>query len=214
MKKRIAPSQEARPYVDLKAAFIEPPYFILNCGLFFSFVGLYFSFFYLPTYFISFLRSNADIGFYSLAILNAASVFGRIAPGLLADRIGCLNTTVPMSLIASILAFAWIGIHDGAGAIVFACIYGFSSGAILSLPPTIVARLTPNVNIMGTRMGFSFAFAGTGLLIGNPLAGALLELKHAVFWKAQLFSAMMLIAGTILFMCVRLLKGKEQGWKI
>jgi MFS family permease len=214
MKMRLASSKETRSKIDLKAAFLEPPYLVLNCGLFFSFVGLYFSFFYLPTYFISFLHSDADIGFYSLAILNAASVFGRITPGFLADRIGCLNTIVPMSLIASILAFVWIGIRNEAGAIVFACIYGFSSGAILALPPTIVAQLTPDVGIIGTRMGMSFAFAGTGLLIGNPIAGALLDLKHAVFWKAQLFSAIMLIAGTILFMCVRLIKWrKEGGWK-
>lgn len=214
MKMRLLPSKETQSHIDLKVAFLEPPYLVLNCGLFFSFVGLYFSFFYLPTYFISFLHSDADIGFYSLAILNAASVFGRIAPGLLADRIGCLNTIVPASLVSSILVFVWISIRNEAGAIVFACIYGFSSGAILSLPPTIVARLTPNVSIMGTRMGMSCAFAGTGLLIGNPIAGALLDLGHAVFWKAQFFSAIMLIAGTVLFLWVRLLKwSKEEGWK-
>jgi MFS family permease len=214
MKMRLPPSKETRSQTDLKAAFLEPPYLVLNCGLFFSFVGLYFSFFYLPTYFTSFLHSDVDIGFYSIAILNAASVFGRITPGLLADRIGCLNTIVPISLLASILAFVWIGVRNKAGAIVFACLYGFSSGAIVSLPPTIVARLTPNVSIMGTRMGMSFAFAGTGLLIGNPIAGALLDLEHAVFWKAQLFSAIMLIAGTIFFMWVRLLKWRKEEWKI
>jgi MFS family permease len=215
MKVRLSSSRETRSQVDLKAAFLETPYLLFNCGIFFSFVGLYFSFFYLPTYFTSFLHSDADIGFYSIAILNAASLFGRIAPGFVADHIGCLNTMVPISFIASILAFGWIGIRSQAGAIAFACLYGFSSGAIVSLPPTIVARLTPNMSIMGTRMGISFTFAGVGLLIGNPIAGNLLDLEHAVFWKAQLFSAVMLIAGTILFMWVRILKWrKEEGWKI
>jgi MFS family permease len=193
--------------------FRDPPYFILNCGLFFALMGLYFPFFYLPTYFISFLHSDSDIGFYSLAILNAASVFGRIMPGLLADRFGSLNAIVPISFITSILAFVWIAIRNEASAIVFACLYGYGSGAIVSLPPTIVARLTPNMSILGTRIGISFIFAGTGLLIGNPIAGALLDLEYAVFWKAQLFSAIMLTAAAIFFMWVRLLKQGE-GWKI
>lgn len=61
----------------------------------------------------------------------------------------------------------------------------------------------------------SFTFAGTGLLIGNPIAGALLDLEHAVFWKTQLFSAITLVVGTILFMWTRLLKGRMEGvWKI
>ncbi|KAJ5680021.1 hypothetical protein N7536_011160 [Penicillium majusculum] len=215
MKMRPSPSKETTSRIDIKAAFFETPYLIFNCRLFFSFVGLYFAFFYLPTYFTSFLHFDADIGFYSLAILNAASVFGRIVPGFLADHIGCLNTLIPISLIATILAFVWIGIRNEAGAIVFACIYGFSSGAIVSIPPTIVARLTPNVSIIGTRLGMSFTFAGTGLLIGNPIAGALLDLEHAVFWKAQLFSAITLVVGTILFMWTRLLKGRKEGvWKI
>jgi MFS family permease len=212
---RLAPSKVARSQINLEAAFLEAPYLVLNCGLLFTFVGLYFPFFYLPTYFTSFLQSDADIGVYSIAILNAASVFGRITTGLLADRIGCLNTIVPISIIASILAFAWIAIRNEAGTIVYACLYGFSSGAMVSLPPTIVARLTPNVGIIGTRLGMTFIFTGIGLLVGNPIAGALLDLEHAVFWKAQLLSAIMLVAGSLSFMWVRLLMGrKERGWKI
>jgi MFS family permease len=204
--------QQTRSPLSL-TTFRDPPYLILNCGFFFAFVGLYFPFFYLPTYFLTFLHSDADIGFYSLAILNAASVFGRIMPGLLADRFGSLNVIVPISFITSILAFIWIGVRNVAGAVVFASLYGYGSGAIVSLPPTIVARLTPDMSIMGTRIGISFVFAGTGLLIGNPIAGALLDLDHAVFWKAQLFSAIMLTAAAIFFMWVRLLIQVE-GWKI
>lgn len=64
-------------------------------------------------------------------------------------------------------------------------------------------------------MGMCFVFAGMGLLIGNPIAGALLDLERGVFWKAQLFSAMMVIAGTALFLVLRILKWKQgEGWKI
>jgi hypothetical protein len=58
-------------------------------------------------------------------------------------------------------------------------------------------------------MGMCFTFAGLGLLIGNPIAGALLDLESGVFWKAELFSAIMVTAGVVCFASLRLLKFKE-----
>lgn len=214
MKRLLPPPKQARSLFDL-GAFREPQFIVLCLGLFFSFVGLYFPFFYLPSFFSSSLHASSNISFYVIAILNASSVFGRITPGLLADHIGSLNTIIPISLIAAVLSFSWIGIHNEAGAIVFACIYGFASGAIVSLPPTIVASLSPSMAIVGTRMGMCFTFAGTGLLIGNPIAGALLDLEDAVFWKAQVFTAVMVVTGSAFFMVLRLMKWREGGsWKI
>lgn len=214
IKPRLPPPKQSRSLIDM-SAFKEPPFLLLCLGFFFSFAGLYFPFFYLPTYFTSFLHSDGDIAFYIIAILNAASVFGRIAPGILADHFGSLNTIIPISLIAAVLAFAWIVIRNEAGTIVFAILYGFASGAIVSLPATILARLTSNLSILGTRMGMSFTFAGLGLLIGNPIAGALLDIAGAVFWKGQLFSAVMVAVGTGSFCLLRILKWKQgEGWKI
>ncbi|KAJ5994029.1 MFS general substrate transporter [Penicillium sp. IBT 35674x] len=214
MKRLLPPPKQARSLLDL-GAFREPQFLVFCFALFFSFVGLYFPFFYLPSFFSSSLHASTNISFYIIAILNAASVFGRITPGLLADRIGSLNTIIPISLIASVLSFSWIGIHNEAGAVVFACLYGYASGAIVSLPPTIVARLSPNMATVGTRMGMCFTFAGTGLLIGNPIAGALLDLENAVFWKAQIFTAVMVVTGSAFFMVLRLMKWREgEGWKI
>jgi hypothetical protein len=69
--------------------------------------------------------------------------------------------------------------------------------------------------MLGTRMGMSFIFAGLGLLIGNPIAGALLDIEGAVFWKGQLFSAVMVVIGTVSFLGLRILMWKQgEGWKI
>ncbi|KAL4780273.1 MFS general substrate transporter [Aspergillus varians] len=217
MKPRLPPPRQARKLFD-KNAFKEPPFIILSLALFTSFIGLYFPFFYLPTFFTTSLHSNQNIAFYSLAVLNAASVFGRITPGLLADRFGSLNTIIPISLIATILAFAWIGIKNEAGTLVFAIIYGYASGAMVSLPPTILATITSDMSVLGTRMGMCFTFAGLGLLIGNPIAGALLDLElgHAVFWKAQLFVAMMVGTSVALLGVLRVVmwKGGGREWKV
>lgn len=214
MKLRLPPPNQSRSMFDL-SAFNEPPFLIFSFALFFAFIGLYFPFFYLPGFFTSYLHSNGDISFYSIAVLNAASVFGRITPGLVADQIGSLNTIIPMSSIAAVMGLAWIGIRNEAGAIVFAVIYGYASGALVSLSPTVLAGLTPNMSTLGTRMGMCFVFSGMGLLIGNPIAGALLDLERGVFWKAQLFSAMTVIAGSALFLVLRVMKWKRgEGWRI
>ncbi|KAJ6013847.1 hypothetical protein N7540_008438 [Penicillium herquei] len=213
MRQRLPPPQKARSLIDL-SAFKELPFVLLCFALFFSFTGLYFPFFYLPSFFSDYLHANSNISFYIISVLNAASVVGRITPGLIADRIGSLNTVMPVNLIATIMAFAWMGIHNEAGAIVFACIYGFASGAIVSLPTTILLRLSPNLAIVGTRMGMAFTCAGLGLLIGNPIAGALLNLEKAMFWKAQLFCAIMVVTGLAFFIWLRLLMWRRgEGWK-
>lgn len=214
MKLRLPPPNQTRAMLDLPA-FKEPSFVVFCLGLFFSFIGLYFPFFYLPTFFSTYLHSDGNIAFYMIAILNAASVFGRITPGLVADRVGSLNTIIPISLVAAILAFAWMGIHNIASAIVFSILYGYASGAIVSLPPTAIARLTPDLSVLGTRMGMCFIFAGLGLLIGNPIAGALLDLENDVFWKAQLFCAVMVTVGLVFFVALRVLKWRQgEGWKI
>lgn len=137
IRPRLPPPKQSRSLLDTTA--LKEESFIFCVGLFFSFLGLYFPFFYLPTYFITFLHSDNNIAFYIMAILNGASVFGRIGPGILGDHIGSLNTIVPISFIAVVLAFAWIGIRNEAGTIVFAILSGFASGAIVSLSATILA---------------------------------------------------------------------------
>jgi MFS family permease len=217
MKLRLPPPKTARRLFDL-SAFKEPAFMLFAMGMFFAFIGLYLPFFYMPTFFISYLHKNDSMAFYIIAVLNGASVFGRVTPGILADKVGSLNTLIPVGFITSILAFAWIGIDNEPGTIVFAVFYGFASGAMVSLPPTVIARLTPDMSLVGTRMGMTFIFGGVGLLIGNPIAGTLLEFKtptDAVFWRAQLFSSVMVLTGTIFFTALRVVKWKQgHGWKI
>ena len=172
MKVRVVPSQK-RSLLQL-SAFKEPPFTIFSIGLFFGFVGLYIPFFYIQAYAIQTKVTNDNLAFYLLVILNAASIFGRVIPNFAADTTGPLNMLIPCSAISAVLAFCWMGIHNTAGLIVFSVLYGFFSGTFVSLPPTTVVSLSPNLGVVGTRMGMCFAFAGFGLLVGNPVAGAIL----------------------------------------
>lgn len=63
-------------------------------------------------------------------------------------------------------------------------------------------------------MGMSFTFAGFGLLIGNPIAGAILDVPRGKFHGAQAFSAATMMGGAVMFMIVRLMRMRaDRGWK-
>ena len=172
MKMRVKPS--ARLQLFEPVAWAEKPYTFFGIGEFFGFMGVYIPFFYISVYAVQRGITDENLAFYLLAILNAGSVFGRIMPNFLADKTGPFNMLVPCSLAATVLAFAWIGINNTAGLIVFCVLYGFFSGTFVSLPPPTVVTLSPSLAVVGVRMGMNFALAAVGLLIGNPIAGAIL----------------------------------------
>lgn len=206
----------ARPRVMIlqKRALFDPsafrdPRFLLCClGLFLSFVGIYFPFYYVSSWATTKLDVSPRLAFYMFSVLNFASVFGRVLPGLIADRLGSLNIMIPFLLLTAILGFAWNSVKNLAGLIVICVLYGFFSGACVSLPPTIVAGICTNPNRVGTWMGMCFSFAGLGLLIGNPIAGIILDSSGGGFAGAQHFSAAAIMGGALAMCTMRWLARK------
>lgn len=194
MKPRIIPAKR-RSLLE-PAAFKEPPYTLFSIALFFIFIGLYIPFFYIPSYALRDIGASADLSFYLLAVMNAGSIFGRIIPNIIADRVGAINVLLPFTFVTSVLAFAWMGIHNLGGIIAFAILYGFFSGAIVSLPPTALAALSPDLSRVGTRMGMCFSFAGFGLLLGSPIAGAILK-STGKYIGAEAFGAAVIMVGFV-----------------
>ncbi|KAL8801463.1 MAG: hypothetical protein Q9182_004429 [Xanthomendoza sp. 2 TL-2023] len=213
MRTRTAPPPKARALLDL-SAFREAPFNIFSLALFLTFIGVYFPFFYASIYGSRVTRLDDDVSFYLLPVLNAGSIFGRIVPGLVADKAGSLNTIIPFAVIAAILEFAWLDITNAPGLWVFSVLYGFFSGAVVTLPSTIITLISPDLSLVGTRMGMSFTFSGLGLLIGNPIAGSILNVQDGKFKPAIAFCAATQMAGAIALIGVRtrLLRSRK-GWK-
>jgi predicted MFS family arabinose efflux permease len=199
MKVRVLPPQKRR-LIEL-SAWKEPPFVLFTVACFFGFMGFYFPFYYVSTYAVESGITSPDTAFYFLAILNAASSFGRVLPNALADKIGPLNVAVPMTTVTAVLAFALMGIKSTAGIVVFCILYGFFSGSFVSLPPAVIASLSSDVRKIGTRMGMSFAFGGLGLLIGNPIAGQIVKRKS--FELAIAFVGAVLTVAAILEVAAR-----------
>ncbi|TKA32032.1 hypothetical protein B0A50_01278 [Salinomyces thailandicus] len=204
MRVRVPPTGR-RKMLDL-TAFKEPPYVFFVAGLFLAFMGLYAPFFYVQSYAIETGIANPRLAFYLLSIINATSTFGRIIPGYVGDYIGPLNMIIPCSLLAGVLCLCFMAAQGIAAVIVVCAFYGFFSGTLVSLPPTIFVTLTKSRAVIGTRMGMGFAIISIGLLVGTPIDGAILNNsgKYEYVW---LFAGLLTIAGTLCIVGSRVTKG-------
>ena len=69
-------------------------------------MGLFLPFFYLPTFAVEHGMSH-ELASFLVAILNAASFFGRVIPGVLGDKWGRLNILFFSGLSTAILIFCF-----------------------------------------------------------------------------------------------------------
>ena len=205
MKQRIKPPKP-RALID-RSAFTDAPYMTFVLAVLVVFIGNSVLIFYVSYYPINKGFTNSSLGFYMVAIFNAASVFGRIAPNAVSDRIGVFNTFVPMALILSITVFCMLDVTNTAGMVVEAVVTGFFSGVIVALPPVCFATLTKNKALIGTRIGQGFAIGGFGLLIGGPSAGAILGTIEPLNWTSLwVYGGVTVGVAGIILAAVRVLK--------
>lgn len=202
---RTVPPKKSRRLFDA-SAFRSILFVLFSFGVFLAGIGLYIPFFYVIVYAQVKIHVEDNLSFYLLSILNAASGFGRIIGGLLADKFGSLEVMCVFMLASSILSYVWIAIDNLGGLVVFCILYGFFTGAVVSLPPTVVAKLVPNFQKLGTWMGMNISCVGFGFLIGNPIAGTLINIQEDRFRDGFIFAASAMMASSVVFILVGIVR--------
>lgn len=172
MKTRTRPTKR-RNLVDA-TAFKDTPYILLNFGLLFGFMGIYIIFYYIELYALLEASVATTLTSYILVIINASSLLGRLILGFYADKMGSINVQTIVAFATALLTFCLIAIKNPPGLIVYSVLYGFFAGAFMGLPAAGVARLSADHSKIGTRLGMTLAFVGFGVLVSNPIAGAIL----------------------------------------
>lgn len=181
--------------------------------MFFVTLGLMTPLFYLPSYAQDHGMSR-DLSFYTLAILNATSLFGRLLSGHFAHTLGRFNLLIFSSVIASILVFCWMRITSTAAIIVFSALYGFPSGSIVALMPVALALVAPEPGQIGTYIGMALGFYGIAALVGTPITGALIS-HYGGYEQAMIFSGVVLLVGASLLLFARYAFAKNTtGWAV
>ncbi|KAJ7775801.1 MFS general substrate transporter [Mycena olivaceomarginata] len=165
-------------------------------------LGLFIPYFYLQLF--SFIR-GVDEKFlvWVIPILNAGAVAGRLMPSFLADRYGPANIIIPCGLLSGTIMWALLGVRSIASVTIFALVYGFTSGAYISLSTPTIAAFSSSPNEIGLRIGILCFFLGLALLGGNPMAGALLSAPEYVWWRPLTLGSVTLLVGTALVLCAR-----------
>lgn len=172
-------------------------------GLLLHFFGIYVPYFYASLY-AETLGASPYTAFYVSATLNAATFFGRLIMGIVSDRIGASNTLVICVFLSAMLAFAWQGVVSTAGIFVWSIFYGWFSGASISLQSPAIIPLIPGgkLQLIGPYIAILCQISSFGSLGGNPVAGALLQLRggnaEGHVYQPTDFHPMMWFTGSVL----------------
>lgn len=192
------------------SGFRELPFCLFCLAAFIGFIGLYIPFFYITEFGGEKAGLDSTLAFYMLPVLSAGSIFGRIFPSFIADYLGPLNVLSLCTIVAGLLGFCWIAVHDTlAGLIVWALLYGAFSGAFVSLQPSTVVSITDDMSIVGGRLGMNTFCAALGILVGNPIAGVIVG--HGSWVGLQAFCGGTLLVGAAM---IGLTRWSRVGWEV
>lgn len=113
-----------------------------------------------------------------------------------------------MTYFSAIVVLAiWLPSRGNAPVIVFSALYGFGSGAFVSLGPAVIAQIS-DVREIGIRNGTFFAIISIAALTGNPIGGALApNVVSGSFTKLQIFCGVVQLVGATFFVIARIYVG-------
>ena len=92
-------------------------------------------------------------------------MLGRLLPNFFADKFGPYNMLLPCLYISAVLAFAWFGISNFAGVVIFGLLYGFWSGScefkfIHYLTVRVFEPSTPDVSLIPSLLAQLSSYTG------------------------------------------------------
>ncbi|KAK6065240.1 major facilitator superfamily transporter [Seiridium cupressi] len=172
MKSKALP-KPTRNLVD-HTAIKDAPYMVFSLGMFFEIMGFYIVLYYIELLALARTNTSPSLAAYLLVIINAASLPGRLIPGYYADRVGSIHVQIAVAIASVVLTLSLLVVHSSAGLIVFSVLYGFMNGAFMGLPAAGVMSLSSDKSKIGTRLGMTLTLLGFGMLVSNPIAGAIL----------------------------------------
>jgi len=177
------------------AAFSDGVFVLFSLALFLLWLGVDVPFFFLPGYVADRLGLPADVGDYLLSGMNASSLLGRTLLGLAAVHFRPMVVWQLAIGASCVLLACWVAIRDLAGIIAFVVLYGLLTGGVISLVSPALLVISPDLSIVGTRLGMASVLAGLGFLVGPPIAGAIVSsaagyVGQSVFAALTYFAAL------------------------
>jgi MFS family permease len=167
------------------------------------------------TYISSYALSKGfseTFSFQILTYLNVGSVFGRLLVGYWADSVGAFNAnmiSVCISIVANLAIWLPAG-HTTPGLIIYALLFGFSSGSNISLTPVAIGTLCKTQNY-GRYYATCYTIVSIACLVGVPIAGRILVNNGGDYWGLIVFTGCIYVGSLTAFMAAKI---SVVGWHL
>ncbi|CAM1502358.1 Fc.00g043420.m01.CDS01 [Cosmosporella sp. VM-42] len=199
------------------AVFKKPTYLLFAAGSFLFFWGIFGPFNYLPLFADD--SSTRSVALYTVSIVNAASMPGRIIPNFFSDRVGnlkCLTIAAATSGVMVLVIWLPINYHKSrAGLIIFCLVFGFTSGAYVSLmTPALIEVAGGHTTDLGVMLGTYFAIISIASLTGLPIQGAIVPTDGDADVQLMgliVFCGATMLCGSGLLGCSLWMRGRKKG---
>ena len=214
VRPRVKAPPKKMPKGRFAAPFREPPFVLLLAGMFILTWGIFIPISYLAVQGFQEARVSAEMAQYLVSIFNATSLFGRLAAGYGADKLGRWNVFVLACTLTGVSVFAlWIPADNQPVAIAFAAVLGFVSGAFISLSGALPMSVSPPAEI-GYRLGVVLLAIAIPALTVAPIGGAILENGANGWLDVKIFGGVLCIAGSAIVFAARLLYTDKKLLKV
>ncbi|KAF9781198.1 MFS general substrate transporter [Thelephora terrestris] len=195
LRRRLDPPKNPGPFFAWHD-FRKPAFNVFVLAGAITFLGLYTLLTYIELSAIA-LGITPGFSFYLVSIANASSGFGRITSGFLGDKLGAINVSAPMTLVCAIMTYFWPLATTRGSLIAVAVIYGFCSGAYVTLLPVPLVAMG-DMHDAGRRTGIAGSAIALGAVAGPPISGFIIQSPDG-------FKTVSYYAGSCIFVAVILL---------
>ncbi|KAI0105696.1 major facilitator superfamily domain-containing protein [Nemania sp. FL0031] len=189
LKKRLPPPKNISAHPDFRIL-KDKPFLFLTIGVFLLELGLFIPLTYISSYALA-NGFDETFSFNVLPIMNGASVIGRALPGWWADKIGPFNSNM-ISVGITIFACYAVWLPFGTtvpGLVIFAALFGFSTGNNISITPVCVSRLCLTHHY-GRYYATCYTIVSFACLIGIPIAGSIVVATNGEYWSLIIFTGL------------------------
>ncbi|OJJ98863.1 hypothetical protein ASPACDRAFT_121602 [Aspergillus aculeatus ATCC 16872] len=210
LKTRLKPDPSRHMAIDIHAL-REPNYALTTLAVWLVEFAVFVPYTYLCSYGLS-ANLGESMAYKLCVFLNVGAIPGRAFPGLLADRIGRFNVMALTALVCGIITLSlWYKAGTSEAAIIaYSVLFGFWSGAAISLTPVCIAQVCRTEDI-GKRNGTTFTLVSFGTLTAIPIAGAIQESNGGSFGGLIIFGGVLYLAACAAFVVAR---GVAGGWAL
>lgn len=187
------------PHLSLNGAwhmFSDNRFRLLYAGIVINGLGCYFPLIYVITY-----AKAYDVSTSQAVLINAiggvASLLGRALSGRIGDSCGQLLTFRILMITASITTYCWLACTDFASIFIYALVYAFLAGGVMSLVPAVCGEVF-GTESSGSTMGLLMSAQAIGNWFSSPIGGVLYDGTGGYFWSIVVSATLLLTGGILL----------------